>query len=98
LVLALIAAVADMISFGSDPSLYADVQLVKENADLMAQPYFQRSLLISMSIVALLAGLLFCMGSKAKPCAVWTRRGIAAFVIGWMILGYTLWARTGFDH
>lgn len=98
LVFALIAAIADMISFGSDPSRYSDVQLVRENVGLMAQPYFRRSLLISISIVVLLGALLVCMGSKAKPWAVWTRRGIVAFVIGWMVLGYTLWARTGFDH
>jgi hypothetical protein len=42
--------------------------------------------------------LLFCMGTRAKPWAVWTRRGISVFVIGWMIIGYALWARTGFDH
>jgi hypothetical protein len=98
LVLALIAAVADMVSFGSDPSPYSDVQVVLEGAGLMSQPFFQRTLLIAISIVALLMVLLFCMGTRAKPWAVWTRRGISVFVIGWMIIGYALWAKTGFDH
>ena len=98
LVLALIAAVADMVSFGSDPVPYSDVHVVLEGAGLMSQPYFQRSLLITISIVALLMALLYCMGTRAKPWAVWTRRGISVFVIVWMIIGYALWARTGFDH